>query len=171
MLKVCAPTVTAATGQSMSNPNPHLCTQLPRLCLIGPFSIILRPPSGVTANNLSNWRKKYNLYQRLKTRQNQRLEAILSLSSKSRGSRREDKEQRTHRYLSIHEKAYPRQTSAHHSSIRALIVSRISRVRASFSSWLPLSAEGSGKLQCNRFAAPGKTGQRSALVSSQTVTT
>src|SRR6267378_49798 len=61
------------------------------------------------------------------------------------------------------------QTCAHHASTFSLIVSRISRVFVSFTSALPPNAEGSGKPQCKRVVPPGKTGQRSALVSSQTV--
>src|SRR6185369_6619271 len=58
-------------------------------------------------------------------------------------------------------------TASHHASIFALMVSRISRVRASFCSGVPWMAEGSGNPQCNRVVTPGKIGQRSALVSSQ----
>src|SRR6266568_3450800 len=61
--------------------------------------------------------------------------------------------------------------SSHHISMRARIWSRILRVPARRSSRVPMSAAGSAKLQCNRFATPGKIGQRSALVSSQTVIT
>src|SRR5882762_5055540 len=63
------------------------------------------------------------------------------------------------------------QISAHHCSTLALMVSRTSRVRASFSSRAPGKPDGSGKLQCKRVVTPGKMGQRSALASSQTVMT
>src|ERR1041385_2202474 len=61
--------------------------------------------------------------------------------------------------------------SAHQDSMRDFISSRTSRVRSSFSSGVPVNDEGSGKPQCRRVATPGKMGQRSALVSSQTVIT
>jgi hypothetical protein len=63
------------------------------------------------------------------------------------------------------------QTCAHHCSILALMVSRTSRVLASFSACVPGRLDGSGKLQCSRFVTPGKIGRRSALASSQTVMT
>src|SRR5688572_10871141 len=63
------------------------------------------------------------------------------------------------------------QTSAHHCSTLALIVSRTSRVLARRSSCVPWKLEGSAKPQCNRWVMPGKIGQRSALASSHTVMT
>src|SRR6266403_3043182 len=63
------------------------------------------------------------------------------------------------------------QVSSHHISRRARIWSRILRVPARRSSCVPLSAAGSGKLQCSRLVTPAKIGQRSALLSSQTVIT
>src|SRR5205807_915711 len=61
--------------------------------------------------------------------------------------------------------------SAHQVSICFLMVSRMTRVLANFSSLLPVRAEGSGKLQCRRVVTLGKIGQRSALASSHTVMT
>src|SRR6266581_3447599 len=46
--------------------------------------------------------------------------------------------------------ALPSQVSLHHFSMRAQIWSRILRTPLSRSSSLPISAAGSGKLQCNR---------------------
>jgi len=51
------------------------------------------------------------------------------------------------------------------------MTSRIFRTSASFSSGVPVSTDGSGKLQWTRMLLPGKIGQRSAFVSSQTVIT
>src|SRR2546421_4235588 len=63
------------------------------------------------------------------------------------------------------------QTAAHQLSILPKISSRIFLTCASFSSFVPMTRDGSGKLQCNRFAGPGKIGQVSPLDSSQTLIT
>ncbi len=74
-----------------------------------------------------------------------------------------------------HPPAYRRamlsQSCAQNAATFARISSRMVRARARRSSWAPLSAAGSVKLQCKRRACPGNTGQRSAEVSSQTVIT
>ena len=57
-----------------------------------------------------------------------------------------------------------------HSRNRARIWSRTRRNAASLSSSVPGTAEGSSKLQCTRFAAPGNTGQRSLALSHTVMT-
>jgi hypothetical protein len=76
-----------------------------------------------------------------------------------------------HTIINMFYAALREQASPHQFSTLALIMSRTSRVLANFSSYAPWKLDGSGKPQCKRELAPGKIGQRSALVSSQTVMT
>src|SRR6266480_8031903 len=60
--------------------------------------------------------------------------------------------------IPIYIAAVCKHTSSHHCSIFAWISSRIRRTCSSFAVSLPCTSDGSGKLQCNRVAGPGKIG-------------
>src|SRR5438128_3921600 len=63
------------------------------------------------------------------------------------------------------------QTDWHHSLTLASIMFLTFLVCSNRSFQVPSKLDGSGKPQCSRWVTPGNTGQRSALVSSQTVMT